>query len=120
MPPSRTLPSSRIINQVFATGYTWHRDSGDVEEFSAPHGVLESTLYLESPCAAIFNGAAAIRRLLDIPDPRLDFPVLRDLVAEGATDYVSIPLPFSDGQINVLSVTTDRPGGFNPMILCGR
>ena len=99
--------------QVFGTSYTWRRDSGVVEEFSAPHGVLETALHLDSPCAAIFDGAAAIRRRLDIPDARLDFPILKDLHAEGATDYVAVPVPFSDGQINVVTLSADRPGGFS-------
>ncbi len=99
--------------QVFATNYTWRRDSGVVEEFSAPYSVLETSMHLESPCAAIFDGGAAIRRRLDIADTRLDFPVLEDLQAEGATDYVSMPVPFSDGQINVVSLAADRPGGFS-------
>jgi len=100
--------------QVFATSYTWCRDSGDVEELSAPNDVLETSLHRESPCAAIFEGAAAIRRRLDIPSPRLDFPILEDLYAEGATDYAAMPLPFSSGQVNILSVAADRPSGFTP------
>ena len=99
--------------QVFGTSYTWRRDSGVVEEFSAPHGVLDTALHLDSPCAAIFDGAAAIRRRLDIPDARLDFPILKDLHAEGATDYVAVPVPFSDGQINLVTLSADRPGGFS-------
>ena len=48
-----------------------------------------------------------------IPNPRLDFLVLKDLVEEGATDYVAMPLRFSDGQINILILTSDRLGGFS-------
>ena len=32
---------------------------------------------------------------------------------EGATDYVAMPLRFSDGQINILTMVSDRPGGFS-------
>ena len=99
--------------QVFGTSYTWRRDTDAIEEVSAPHGTLESTLHLESPCAAIFDGASAIRRRLDIARPRLDFPILEDLHAENATDYVAMPLPFSDGQVSVISFAADRPGGFS-------
>lgn len=99
--------------QVVATGYVWRRDRDEVEEVPTPHGALATPLHLESPCATIFDGAGAIRRRLDGPHPLLDFPVLEDLRAEGATDYVSFPLPFSDGQMNVISVTADRAGGFS-------
>lgn len=114
IPLSRMYCLVRTLHpQVFATGYTWRRGSDDVEEISAPHSVVESALHLESPCASIFDGATTIRRRLDIPDPQLDFPILADLLNEGATDFVSIPVRFSDGQINVVSVTADRPGGFS-------
>jgi len=37
---------------------------------------------------------------------------MQDLKTEGATDYVAMPLPFSNGQINVLTLTSDHPKGF--------
>jgi len=39
--------------------------------------------------------------------------VVRDLRAEGATDYVAMPFRFADGQINVMSITSFAPGGFD-------
>ncbi|MDX1402103.1 MAG: adenylate/guanylate cyclase domain-containing protein, partial [Kiloniellales bacterium] len=42
----------------------------------------------------------------------LDYPILEDLIKEGMTDYVAMPLHFSDGHINALTLATDRPGGF--------
>src|SRR4029078_6110290 len=38
---------------------------------------------------------------------------LRDLRMDGATDYVAMPFRFSDGQINVVSMTSFRRGGFS-------
>ena len=38
---------------------------------------------------------------------------MHDLIEEGATDYVALPLRFSDGQINVLTLISDEPGGFS-------
>jgi adenylate cyclase len=61
----------------------------------------------------VINGEGGVRRRLDGPGARLDFPVLEDLVAEGATDYVAMPLRFSDGQLNILTLVSDRPGGFS-------
>ena len=34
------------------------------------------------------------------------------LIFEGATNYVAMPLVFSDGQINFITWTSDQPGGF--------
>jgi adenylate cyclase len=44
---------------------------------------------------------------------KLDFPVVRDLHAEGATDYVAMPFHFADGQLNVMSMTSFAKGGFS-------
>jgi len=99
--------------QLFALTYTWQRDGDGIEEFEATHAGLQSVEYLNSPFAPILKGEGGVRRRLDGPDPRLDFPILKDLVAEGATDYVAMPLRFSDGLINVVTLTSDRPGGFS-------
>lgn len=61
----------------------------------------------------IFQGAGGIRRRLDRESEELDFPILHDLRKEGATDYVAMPMSFTNGQINVVTLTADRPGGFS-------
>jgi adenylate cyclase len=48
-----------------------------------------------------------------MPEEQDDFPILADLRAEGGTDYVAMPLVFSDGKINFTTWTADRPGGFS-------
>lgn len=99
--------------QLFANGYTWQRGSGEIEEYQASHAGVQSEQFANSPIAAIINGEGGVRRKLEGPDPRLDFPILKDLVEEGATDYVAMPLRFSDGQINILILTSDQPRGFS-------
>ncbi len=99
--------------QLFARGYTWQRGVDGIAEFEATHAGLQSAQYRDSPFAPILKGEGGVRRRLDGPNPRLDFPVLKDLVAEGATDYVAMPLRFSDGLINIIALTSDRPGGFS-------
>src|SRR5204863_345894 len=69
--------------------------------------------FLDSPIKAIYDGAGGFRRRLDVPNPQLDFPILHDLVAQGATDYVVMPFVFSSGQVNAFSLSTKRPGGFS-------
>ncbi len=99
--------------QLFADSYTWRRGVDGIEEFQPPHAMLRRRRYINSPFAVILNGEGGVRRRLEGASPRLDFPVLKDLVKEGATDYVAMPLRFSDGQINILILVSDRPGGFS-------
>jgi class 3 adenylate cyclase len=54
-----------------------------------------------------------VRQRLDIDDPEFQFPILEELRANGGTDYVAMPLPFSDGQFQTMTLATDRPEGFS-------
>lgn len=98
--------------QLVGITYTWQRDTEEVEMFEAPHSILSSEQYLKSPYAAIFEGAGGMRRRLDVSG-ELEFPVLQELRDQGATDYVAMPVYFRDGEINALTIATDRPGGFD-------
>ncbi len=99
--------------QLVACSYAWWAKTGELTEFLATYEQLLMPEYLNSPLVPIQEGAGGIRRRLDIPDPRLDFGILRDLHAEGGTDYVAMPMLFSDGQINVLTLSSNKPGGFS-------
>lgn len=97
---------------LIGTTMIWRKGEDWPTEIGLLHGIEETQQFKESPLPAIYEGAAAIRRRLDIPGAVLDYPILADLKAEGATDYVALPLVFSDGLINFLTWTSDRPGGF--------
>ena len=104
----------RTLNpQLFGLAYTWQRGVDEITEFQISHEGLQSPQYLNSPFALIIDGQGGVRRRLEGSDPRLDFPVLEDLLKEGATDYVGMPLRFSDGLINIITLVSDMPGGFS-------
>ncbi|MFO1113399.1 MAG: adenylate/guanylate cyclase domain-containing protein [Rhodospirillales bacterium] len=98
--------------QLAGLSHTWRRDTDEVEEFWPPLTVMQQEVFLKSPYALIFQGAGAVRRRLDIPEAAFDFPILEELGAMGATDYVALPLVFEDGRINAMTLACDRPGGF--------
>lgn len=103
----------RTLNpQLFALSYKWDRGADEIEEFHATHDIVRSDQYRNSPFYLIANGQGGVRRRLEGENPRLDFPVLKELMEEGATDYVALPLAFSDGQVNIMTLVSDRPGGF--------
>jgi adenylate cyclase len=98
--------------QVFAIGLEWTRGQG-MKESVRDHNIVQTRFYLASPVAQIHQGAAAIRRRLDVPDAQLDFPILHDVKALGATDYLVLPLRFTRGRPTFMAWSTDRPGGFS-------
>ncbi len=100
--------------QLAGRHYNWMRDRGGVEEGGTPHGMLNEPAYLESPVRHVSEGLGGVRQRLDQPgETEFRFPIMEELRAQGATDYVAMPLPFSDGQINTLTLTSDDPAGFS-------
>ena len=98
--------------QVAAFSQHWYSVTGELQETDIDFETLQSSEYLNSPLVPIFEGAGGIRRRLDIDEPLLDYGILRQYHAEGATDYVVMPMHFSDGQINALFLVSNQPGGF--------
>ena len=114
VPVSRSSLLIRTLHpQLFATVYHWDKKSGTVDKWEGTHAEIEEEKFRNSPFATILEGAGGVRRRLEGPNPNLDYPILKDLHAEGATDYVAMPITFSSGQVNILTLTSDAPGGFS-------
>jgi adenylate cyclase len=113
MPVDRsTVIMPTLHPQIFATVLVWRADTPGIRTVFEPHDILHQPKFADSPFAPIIRGAGGVRRRIEDPDCALDFPVVRDLKSEGATDYVAMPFRFSDGQINVMSMTSFVRGGF--------
>ena len=97
---------------VAGRAYFWHEDRDQVEVDSADHSWFATEDHLKSPIHAVWTMNAETRRRLADPACPMDYPVLADLRAEGATDYVAVPLRFLSGEIHVASFASRRPGGF--------
>lgn len=98
---------------LIGSAYVWRADRQGISTFVLTHDTLKSPLFLDSPLVQIFNGAGGIRRRLEGDNPILDFGILKELHAEGITDYAAMPMTFTDGQINILTLASDRAGGFS-------
>jgi adenylate cyclase len=107
------LAKPTLHPQIASIAYRWARTQPVVEAFTREHDIWQSDQYLRSPMALIYAGEPMIRRRLFGPDLRLDFPILEDLLAEGATDYAIFGLRRGDGRpLAVVSIATDAVGGF--------
>ncbi len=98
--------------QLSGASYRWQKGVDAVDENWIGHEVLESSQYLSSPLFPIFKGAGGVRRRLDSDPETDDYPILEEIRNAGGTDYVAMPLVFSDGQINAITISTDQAGGF--------
>ena len=104
--------------QVMGRRFIW-RPGTEVEVSEAPFELLESADFLENPIAQVYATGRALRRKLADPDCAVDFPVLSELRAEGITDYLALPLVFTDGAIHAVTCTTRQPGGFTDAQIAG-
>ena len=94
--------------------YTWRRGHG-VEVSEATHGLMERSEYLDNPLPPVFEQRRTVRVRLEAAEPQA--PILKQLKQDGATDYVALPLLFTTGHVDALSVVSDRPGGFSAIDL---
>ncbi|WP_171209109.1 MULTISPECIES: DUF427 domain-containing protein [unclassified Ruegeria] len=91
--------------------YIWEKSTGEISTNVPTYEIYDHPAFINSPLRHVSEGLGGIRqRISDSPDN--SFPIVEDLRAKGATDYVAMPLPFSDGRINVLTLTSDHPEGF--------
>ena len=118
MPLSRVAVFVTTLHpDVMGRRFLWKSESG-VTTSEALFDQAETDDFRQSPFAMVYNTRKSIRyRLAAGEHP--DIPVLRDLAADGATDYVAHPLLFSDGTIHVATWATAQPSGFTPEQLGG-
>ncbi|MHA7777843.1 DUF427 domain-containing protein [Roseibium sp. M-1] len=92
--------------------FVWTRETGEVQSYAPSYETLESPAFRLSPLQHVADGLGGIRQKLDSNPDEFNFPIMEDLRQQGVTDYVAMPLPFSNGRINVLTLASDHPSGF--------
>jgi adenylate cyclase len=97
---------------VAGRAFFWRAEREEVEVDTADYSWFGTQDHLKSPIYAVWNTNTETRRRLADPDCPMDYPVLQDLRAEGATDYLGMPLRFLSGEVHVVTFATRRPGGF--------
>jgi adenylate cyclase len=97
---------------MLGRGFIWQADKDAVEITEATHDMLDSEVFLNSPIRIVFFEHVEVRRRLCDADCPMDFPILEELRAEGATDFLAAPLRFVNGEVHAASFATRRAGGF--------
>ena len=96
---------------ILGHNFIW-RPGAEVEVGTIDFDVQHSPQFRSSPLAIVFRKGIEVRGRLDDPESKR-FPILDDMRAEGVTDYIALPLLFTDGSKNASSWTTKQPGGFS-------
>jgi adenylate cyclase len=98
--------------------FLWRAESG-VAVGELAYERLVTSEFTESPVSTVYASGAPLRRRIANAEEAADFEVLRGLHAEGATDYLASPLPFTDGTVHVATWATRRPAGFSDADIAG-
>jgi adenylate cyclase len=93
---------------LFGRAFIW-RVGQDVDVSEADFAATDTEEFRTSPLSVVLQTGKAVRhRISEAPQNIL----LDGLRAEGVTDYIALPLHFTDGSIHVSSWTTKRDSGF--------
>ncbi len=113
--------AGNLLDPVFdSRGLRWARGAGGIEEtFAREADPTVNEDWARSPFfRMIEDGAEFLRRRIGAPHPRDEFPVVDELAARGATDYIAfLTRAGPDGwqreiEGMISSWATDAPGGF--------
>jgi adenylate cyclase len=102
---------STLHPEIMGRRFLW-RPGAEVEVAEAPFQFVNESSYLTSPVVRVQKTGETIRRRLADPECPLDFPFLAEMREEAVTDYLAMPLRFTNGEIHSASFTTRAPGGF--------
>jgi adenylate cyclase len=95
---------------TYGRAFIWRR-GGEVVVQSADFDILDTPEFLNSPVVIVQKTARELHYRMDDPDSHR-FPFFDDMRKEGVTDYLALPLLYTDGTVHVASWTTKAPGGF--------
>ena len=102
---------------LFGRSFIWRLGS-DVVVNTASFDLPSSPQFTQSPLILVYNSRKEARFRLDDPESQR-FPLFDDLRTQGVTDYIALPLLFTDGSVHVASWTTKESGGFTDEQLAG-
>lgn len=98
--------------ELWAETHIWDRSEGSMV-IQRPHGATGTELFKQSPLPRIFAGAEMVRFDLVVEGTDLLYAPGASLKREGATQAIALPLLFSGGRRQVITLATDAPMGFS-------
>jgi adenylate cyclase len=109
----RFFLSIQTLHPAFrARTYLWRKRTDQVKVIEWPHGLTNRPEYYDSPDFRVHRSKTELRvqNPQNIQPPRCD--PYQELKAQGYTDYLMVPLSFSEGTVNTLAIATKAPSGF--------
>ena len=106
-----TVGVATLHPQIGSWWVDWDILKNRVDHGRRERGVTMTDQYIGSPVQAVREQGVVVRRRLHDLGPD-DHATYHDRVNEGMTDYLGLPMMFSDNNRNYISLATRAPGGF--------
>jgi adenylate cyclase len=107
-----TMHGGTLHPLFFGATLMWWRNTGQTQMMMVAHEARDSAGFLLNPVMRVREGGETLRRRVDVAPEAFDFPVLHDLKAAGATDYLALPVTSAFGGNYAVTFLSDRAGGF--------
>jgi adenylate cyclase len=104
--------------EVWGTQAIWTRGQGP-HVIARPRDTFGGPAYVGTPGQAMLEGPHFIHCALDVPTAELAYPVLAEIAALGASDYVMVPVEVEGPDVAWLAVAIERSNGFFESELAG-
>jgi adenylate cyclase len=78
---------------------------------TADYSIQDTPQFHASPISIVAREGREIRARVSDPESAR-WPIVEDLKAEGVTDYIALPIKYTDGSAHTTSWTTRQAGGF--------
>ena len=113
IPISRLRIGFRTIHpQIDIWAFTWTDEGRKADLWGGEHGIRNSDKYFGSPAEWVHTHNKTFRRRLDELNEETDHLLLFEQRDLGLTDYLMVPMPFTDETLPVASFVTAAEGGF--------
>jgi len=99
--------------ELWGTQVVWSADDG-VMVYRREHSITSTATYMNTPGEAVHRTRKAMRWSLDAPEETLPFPLLKEIQAEGGSDYLIVPFQTDHTHEQPwITFATRRVGGFS-------
>lgn len=100
--------------QIFESSETQYQ-YGIVKEVALGNSTFQNPAFLASPLFQVIErGTELIHEPLPKDRSEYTYPILKEYHQQGATDYLALPIQFTNGNRGCLSCVTRKTGGFQP------
>ena len=112
MPVDRITTGILVLHpNVRAEASVWSSDGArELRRYPASEELDER--YYNSPLRVVYEDKRTVRCRIPAQREEGEFGVIDDLRSEGYTDYIALPMPFSDGTIKAVTFASKVEGGF--------